>query len=432
MVRRLLIVVGVCAWLVAAPLSSGYAYDYPFANRYIATVLGTPEEFAAKLPDSVPVQQDALVMFPQRQVPDVLWNLAELRYSYVLQEHEAPLMFLIAGTGASYRSAKMRLMQKVFYQQGYSVVSLTSPTHPNFIVAASCSGVPGVLGDDARDLYRVMDKIRNRLAQKAHFSRYYITGYSLGAAQAAFVAKLDEQEHKFDFSRVLMINPPVNLYNSVQILDAMLDDNIPGGLDNFNQFYTEVTDAFTKVYKNGDNVEFNDKFLYTAYKYYRAADVNIDRVKAVIGLDFRMSSGNMAFVSDVLTHAGYVVPVNAELGRNAHVTEYAKVLFRLTFLDYFNDILVPYFQQQKPEITVADLIANTSLKHIDSYLRNSDKLGMIGNEDDFILRPGEIDYLKQVFGERATIFPHGGHCGNMGYPDNVAAMVNFFKAADKE
>ena len=61
-------------------------------------------------------------------------------------------------------------------------------------------------------------------------------------------------------------------------------------------------------------------------------------------------------------------------------------------------------------------------------MRTSSKFGLIHNEDDIILLPGEIDYLRSVFGDRARIFPHGGHCGNMNYPDNVAAMIGFFQA----
>ena len=48
------------------------------------------------------------------------------------------------------------------------------------------------------------------------------------------------------------------------------------------------------------------------------------------------------------------------------------------------------------------------------------------NADDVILKPGEIDFFSEVFGDRATIYPHGGHCGNMNYRDNVAHMVNTF------
>lgn len=71
-----------------------------------------------------------------------------------------------------------------------------------------------------------------RLAWLEHQSdvqvtEFYLTGYSLGAAQAAFVSKLDEEQGDFHFKKVLMINPPVSLYTSTSILDDMLAKNIP-------------------------------------------------------------------------------------------------------------------------------------------------------------------------------------------------------------
>lgn len=88
---------------------------------------------------------------------------------------------------------------------------------------------------------------------------------------------------------------------------------------------------------------------------------------------------------------------------------------------------MPHFQALDPSITEPEMIKQLSLYPLEEYLRNSPKIGLIGNENDIILRPGEIDYLRDVFGNRATIYPHGGHCGNMAYPDNVKAMIGFFQ-----
>ncbi len=427
--RVLAIVIGICCLTTVLPVANSYAYDYPFTDRYVATVLGTPPEFAAPLPEKIPTKIATLRMFPNREVPNVLWNFAELKYSYTLQEHEAPLIFLIAGTGASFHSAKMVTMQKAFYQAGYHVVSLPSPTHPNFIVAASCSSVPGHLMDDAQDLYRVMKKIKATVLQDVPVSRYCLTGYSLGAAQSAFISYIDEHGKAFNFDKVLLINPPVSLYNSVQILDKLLEDNLPGGMDNFNEFYQQITKYFSEVYAK-NNIDFNDSFLYAAYTHRKPKDNHA--IKALIGLDFRLSSGNMAFASDVMTKAGYVVPRNKVIGKYENTTQYARILYRLTFLDYFNDIFVPNYAAKDATNTVEKLLNATDIRCIDQYLRTSTKIGLIGNQDDIILAPGEIDYLQQLFGDRATIFPYGGHCGNMGYPDNIAAMVDFFHSADQK
>jgi hypothetical protein len=67
-----------------------------------------------------------------------------------------------------------------------------------------------------------------------------------------------------------------------------------------------------------------------------------------------------------------------------------------------------------------------SLESIATYLKNSDKIALMHNQDDIILKPGEIDFFRQLFGARATIYPNGGHCGNLMYSQFIANMINFF------
>ena len=423
------LLLGVCMCLLMLSGTLAHAYDYPFTDRYVATVLGTPAEYAYDLPKEVPLKFDTVKMFPERKIPGILWNLDELHYSYLKQKGPAPLIFLVAGTGASFQSAKMQVMQKAFYQAGYHVVSLSSPTHPNFIVAASTSGVPGHLEEDSSDLYQVMQSIWEKLQKKVEVTEFFLTGYSLGAAQSAFIAKLDEEDKVFNFSKVLLINPPVSLYNSVQVLDKMLEENIPGGVNNFNEFYKRLINALTDTYVHGDNVEFNDQFLYQAFKHRKPT--SDEPFAALIGTDFRISSANMVFVSDVLTKAGYIVPKGIDLRRHDSTEVYARVATHLSFVDYFQGLFLPHFQAMNPSLTERDLVEMTSLQYIEDYLRTSPKFGLLTNEDDLILLPGEVDYLRQLFGSRATIFPSGGHCGNMAYPDNVTAMVGFFQASNQ-
>jgi pimeloyl-ACP methyl ester carboxylesterase len=428
-VRQINRMLGACVCLLLFSSGLASAYDYPFADPYVATVLGTPADFMADLPKEVPLKHDSINMFPDREVPGALWNFTDLRYSYLQQKGSAPLIYLIAGTGASFQSAKMRGMQKAFYQAGFHVISISSPTHPNFIVAASTSGVPGLLEEDSADLYRVMQAVWKKLQKKMEVTDFYLTGYSLGAAQSAFIAKLDEHEKVFNFRKVLLINPPLSLYNSVNVLDTMLIENLPGGLDGFNDFYQELISGFAEVYSNGKHVQLNDQFLYKAYQYRRPK--NDEGVKALIGISFRISSQNMSYTSDILTKAGYIVPKNITPRRHDNMGLYEKAIARLTFTDYFNGMLLPYYQGEHPNVTAEELIKKLSLKHIEDYIRTSPKFGLIHNADDIIMLPGEVDYLRDLFGSRAQIYPHGGHCGNMSYPENVARMVDFFQAFPK-
>ncbi|WP_447965334.1 MlaA family lipoprotein [Nitrospira sp. Ecomares 2.1] len=398
-------------------------YDYPDLNPYAATVTETPIALRAVLPKKIPVKDYELRVFLDHKIPHVLWYDEKMRYSLVTQEGPAPLIFVIAGTGAGYNSEKMTVLQHALYQAGFHVLSLSSPTHPNFIVSASSTGVPGHLLEDSQDLYRVM-----RLAWLEHQSDievtdFYLTGYSLGAAQAAFVSKLDDEQGDFHFKKVLMINPPVSLYTSTSILDDMLAKNIPGVADTFPEFFDKVFHAFSEVYRKGDFVDFSGDFLYTAYQDREPAD---EVLAALIGTSFRLSSANMIFTSDVLTNSGYIKPKNLVLSTTDSLTDYYKVSARVTFLDYFREMFYPFFKIKYPDITEQSLIENLSLASLEDYLKHSTKIGLLHNADDFILGEGDLDFLLSVFGSRAKIYPRGGHCGNLAHHTTLAYIVEYF------
>ncbi len=409
------------------PLTGPEDYEFPFDNAFAATVVGTPSRLAAELPDRVPKQEIGLTLFPERRIPELFWYNDQLRFSIVRQRQEAPLIFNIAGTGAGHQSRLMLIMERAFYQAGFHVISLPSPTHSNFISTASETQVPGLLADDARDMHRVMQEAYAAVADTIRVSEFYLTGYSLGAAQAAFVSKYDDDllasgAEAFDFKKVLMINPPVSLFNSVEILDEMVEA-IPGGMDNFNSFFERLLARFAEIYKEEDFLDLSSDFLYLLYKRGQPTE---DDLRTVIGVAFRVSAANMLFVSDVFTRSGVVVRRNARLRTPDSLTNYLKVSVRVGFVNYVQYLLYPYFQQRRPGVRLDELIAESSLKAIEGYLRTSPKIGLMTNVDDIILAPGEIDYLKSLFGSRAMIFPKGGHCGNLPHRDNIAAMTGFF------
>lgn len=405
--------------------SSHEPYAYPVENPYAATIVGTPQEFKAKLPayTEIPVEEYTLKIPGSREIPEVFWyERSGLRYAITAQDTQAPLVFAIAGTGAGHRSAKMRLFQRAFYQAGYHVVTISSPTVSNFILNASTTGIPGNLKDDSADLYQVMQLIKNKHTDLA-VSDYFLIGYSLGASQAAFVAQSDEQEKIFQFKKVMMINPPLSLFNSVVVLDKMLDDNVPGRFASFNDYFKNVIANVTSYHKTNQKINLmSADFFYNAYRERDPEDYNL---QALIGIAFRMSSSNMIFVSDVFNNLGYLVPKDTTLTKTTSLTNYSKSARRIGFSDYVNEVYVPYFTQASA-MTPQQVIDASSLLSIKDYLQNSDKIAMMHNEDDPILQSGEIEQLKSLFPNRAKVYPYGGHCGNMEYIDNVAYMVDFF------
>jgi len=419
------VVAGLSLFLLASFASATATvenYGYPLTDRFVATVVGTPEGLEPKLPtvQQIRFKKQWLNVFPDRQLPDLLWYGQEMIYSVALQDHPAPLIFLIAGTGAAHNGAKNVNMARAFHQAGFHVVSISSPTYPNFVTSASKTGVVGHALRDAEDLYRVMEMIWAKLDDKIDATSFNLTGYSLGAFNAAYLARLDEDRKSFNFRKVLLINPPVSLYNSISLLDRMIQ-NIPGGEDNFGQFFNELVKSFSKVYKQEDDI--GGDFLYSAYK---EMDLKNEQLAALIGVSFRMSSTSLMFTSDVMTDFGFVKPKGLVLDRYANLSMYNEVLRRVGFTDYYHNFFYPYYKGDYPDVTRDEIIAAVSLTEIADYLRGSEKITVMHNQDDIILEPGEIEFFNEVFGDRATIYPYGGHCGNINYTENVAHMLATF------
>ena len=243
-------------------------YFYPFVNRYEATVIPLPTAYRLKLPEKIPTKKFTLNIFPDRNIPKVFWYQKGLDCSLNRQKHKAPLIFVIAGTGAHYRSRNMIYLQKIFYQAGFHVICISSPTYMNFIVNAS-TVMPGNTPEDARDLYRVMVKAAAYARKKrTKISGYALTGYSLGGIEAAFVSKLDDERKMFNFNRVLLINPPANVYTSINNLNNLLTENIPGGPGNFTQWFHETLQKLTAEAKTIDDLNFTSESVYRLYRYY--------------------------------------------------------------------------------------------------------------------------------------------------------------------
>jgi pimeloyl-ACP methyl ester carboxylesterase len=409
--------------LVFSTCAFAEAYDYPYSNPYLATVMGTPDNVKAKVPETIPLKIRKLPRYEGRKIPDALWYGAQLDYSYAAQKGPAPLIFVIAGTGASHDSEKNQFLMRAFYQAGFHVVGITSPTYPTFVIAASTTMVPGEQRDDAQDIYTVMQKIWAEIGPKMKVTSFNLTGYSLGATNAAFVSLLDEDKKVFNFKKVLLLNPSVQLYNSISKLDRFLE-NIPGGVDNFSKMFEKIVNQLGAVYKKSTNVSFSPDLVFEAFKENPPRD---EELAALIGISFRLSSSALVFTSDVMTNYGFIKPANEILTRNTDLTGFAEVSLRVGFTDYFHEYAWPFYAPTSPAKTRAEFAVYQGLQSIQDYLVSARKIGLVDNRDDVILAPGEIDFLTNTFDTRAKIYPVGGHLGNLEQRQTTAYIVDYFK-----
>jgi hypothetical protein len=172
-------------WGATDEFGTPYAAGRFSADPLAYTVVRTPPAERADLPPLVlgrNVLVDKVRVLPDRRVPDVFWYDRDgMAFGLAYQKVRAPLVVLIAGTGASFDSDTNRLLAQTLHGAGMHVLGLPSPTHPNFIVNASETGVPGRPEDDARDLYRAMRAAYERVKGRIEVSAFHLAGYTVWA-----------------------------------------------------------------------------------------------------------------------------------------------------------------------------------------------------------------------------------------------------------
>ncbi|GIZ11519.1 serine/threonine protein kinase [Pseudomonas sp. NCCP-436] len=403
------------------------SYGYPLTNPFEATIATTPPELRPALPDDSAIDQRdySVRLRPDREFELLanFWPVTRMHYRLARQKGRAPLVFIIAGTGAHYASGTPEYLKKLFYGAGFHVVQLSSPTSYDFMASASRFATPGYSPDDAEDLYRAMQAI------KAHHpnlevSDYLLTGYSLGALNAAFVSQLDETRRSFNFRRVLMLNPPVNLYTSISNLDKLVQTRVQG-IDNSTNFYDLILAKLTRYFNDKGYLDINEAML---YDFQRSSErLTDEQLAMLIGASFRFSSADIVFTSDLLNRRGLITPRNYRITEGTRLTPFFQMALRCDFDCYITEQLLPMWRARYDGGSLTQLIQQSSLYALEDYLKGSDKIAVMHNADDLILGPGDLGFLHRTFGERLTLYPLGGHCGNLNYRVNSDAMLEFFR-----
>jgi predicted esterase len=402
-------------------------YGFPLKNPFEATIATTPPDMRPQLPADDDIDQDdyTLNLRPEREftLPDNFWAVKQLRYRLAKQDHAAPLIFLIAGTGAPYTSTINEFLKKLYYGAGYHVVQLSSPTSYDFMSAASRFATPGISTEDAEDLYRVMQAVRAQQSD-LKITDYYLTGYSLGALNAAFVSRLDETRRSFNFKKVLLLNPPVNLYTSISNLDKLVQTNVKG-IDNSTTFYELVLAKLTRYFRQKGYIDLNDALLYDFQQ--SKQHLTNEQMAMLIGTSFRFSSADIAFTSDLINRRGLITPPKFPITEGTSLSPFLRRALQCDFDCYLTEQVIPMWRARTDGGSLLQLVDQVSLYALKDYLHDSKKIAVMHNADDVILGAGDLGFLRKTFGDRLTVYPYGGHCGNINYRVNSDAMLEFFR-----
>jgi hypothetical protein len=373
------------------------------------------------VPETVPLQEINIALPWALPVPEVFWFDRRLRAWFSEQDKPAPLAIVISGTGSDGNTAKISMLRAALYGAGYHVLTLPSPTFPGFIVAASSTGVAGDLRQDSRDLYAVMQQIIAHLPRRIRITDIDVLGYSLGAANAAVVKSIDATEGRLKIHRVVMINPPVSLFASIDRLDKLFAASIGPGDAGIENLYRKLYARLANYYRATEKVHIDDTDVLAAAGSVFKTDADFS---AAIALTFRIALINVFFAGDMYARTGVVVDPRRPPRAGDSLEGIARTLRDKPFSEYFSKVFAPYYLAHRPDSSPQSLLAESRLDIIAGSLRRNPDYYAQTNSDDLILDKPELAWLRSTLGARIAVYDHGGHLGNLGDRHQIADMLD--------
>lgn len=357
-------------------------------------------------------------------------NGGKLPYSAWIQGEPSPLLFIIPGIGGHRNGrAPLALAEKAF-SGGYSVVTVSSPFNPEFILNGLTETYPGNTPHDAEDLYAALSGIREKLGPRVTTSTLF--GYSMGGIESLFLAAAanGRPQGALHFERVVAANPPVDLRYAGSQFDAYFDAPLRWPAEERDQRVQEVAmKAFLVARETlaGDGTVARQAAGSPAGP--SALPFDREESEFLIGLSGRTTLINALQAIDQRGDATLEIPRNERDGERGPLLS---VVNRSSLRNYADELAIPYYLGKTGNTLSRDELARSaSLYAIEDTLRSDKRIRIFHNVDDFIVSGEEMEWLRDVMGERLKVFPGGGHLGNLHRPEVLQAIGDAVRGADR-
>lgn len=335
----------------------------------------------------------------------------KLPYSLWLQDHKAPLVFILPGVGSHRNAGSALALAELAYRHGYSPLTVSSAMNWEFMEKAGTTSVPGYTPDDARDVYMALNAIYHDLKEHypGQFSSTALMGLSMGALHTLFISTSDAYRQPDDvhFDRFVAINPPVDLLYALHKLDGYYNAPLEWRPE---ERQTKMENALLKAVKLAQS-DFNAK-----------APLPLDSIESryLIGLNFRLILRDIIYSSQQRENLGLL---SADFHAVSRQPAYDQIA-QYSFIDYIRDFVLPFYLYH-PELDVPrkEFIRKSNLWYLERELHDNPKVRVFTNANDFLLRQRDIEWFKKTLGSRATIFSDGGHLGNLYVPAVQEAIM---------
>ena len=402
---------------------SQIAVDYPYKdNAIMATVMGTPSSQWYKLKKGKAPKVKKFKTI--KKVPEILRQWSDYEYGVWTQKNAAPLMILVSGTGSLYNSGLTMYMANVFYDRGYNVIALSSPTTMPYIVSQSKNNYAGYIKDESTHMYELIaTAVSREKAEGMKVTKTHIGGYSLGGFQSLLIQELDSENKKIGIEKSLMLNSPVSILTATQKLDSYLVEN---GIYNAEGLEKFLDNIFGKLVYD-EKIEISDVDFTDVRSAVSKLQLKDSDFEVLTGLLFRFYSANMTFAGEVFSGKNAVGRLSDKkiYKRFDSVTKEFREGLSVSFDEYSKEILYPYLKKNKyPDLTMEQFIKEFDLRNSQEFIdKNNKNIIFITSKDDILITESDLDYINKTFGNK-VIIPYGGHTGILWHKDVANLMID--------
>jgi pimeloyl-ACP methyl ester carboxylesterase len=393
-------------------------YQFPYHDPYFATItirllkshVATPRLFSV----------DAL---PGRDQVPLLEGRGSVTLALYSQPRPAPLVYLIPGTGGMATDGSALWLAESFFQKGFSVLIAPSPLSWQFIIGQSSTAVPGYTPADATDLRRLFLKARAMAERNwgLRVTRAAVAGYSLGAVEAAYLMKaereLTDSRQALGIERVVMINPPLHLLRAIETVDELYDVGQRWSLSQRETLLGYTLDSGAAALKRDIR---SPGYFFGLDRLVRLSTV---QSKFVIGNAFRQTLAEAIFASQQITDLGILTAPATRGSRSVRQAQAAAI----PFLHYIQKVVLPFWNKKLGQaVTTEELVSQGDLYAVKDFVTSDPAFRLLHNQDDFLTRPEHLSEFAEAMGDRAVVYPYGGHVGNLWHQtnlDDIFAMV---------
>jgi hypothetical protein len=320
------------------------------------------------------------------------------------------------------------------WQRGFSVVLISNAMCFEFMENAASVSVPGHAPMDARDVHAALDAISRDLERRfpgRMLGRVYM-GYSLGAFHGFFIAagETDPANRGVSFDRYVLLDPPVRLVEGLAKLDRFYNAPLAYPEDERAIEVRRILRKAMQVARQG--LEASGAPVYTRLETTEVGSEGLEpsaelpftnlEAEYLIGLSFRRTLVSVLWVSQQREDLGVLRTERSNLRRWAAYEEMSEY----SYTEYLYGFVLPYYRDRlKLFYTAKELVQQNDLHTLTLPLRGNPKLRVFANTNDFLTTTEDVQWLTDVIGsEHVSLFPTGGHLGNLNRPSVQRAIMD--------